>query len=79
MRLDSTNYGNCIGCEWQDAFTDEGHYLWSTRGYKGTTSFKRQLITGKFFGHLMDQSDSVAQADGAVRISISRWPDESKK
>lgn len=78
VRLDSTNYGNCIGCEWQDAFTDQGQYVWSTRGYKGTTSFKRKLITGKFFGQLMEQSDGVAQANGAARISISRWPDESK-
>ena len=78
VMLESTDYNNCRGCEWSDVFTSEGQYIWSTRGYKGTTSFKRKLITDKLFVHFVEHSDWTVQANGKVDISISHGPDESK-
>lgn len=77
--LDSTDYNNCRDCEWSDVFTSAGQYVWSTRGYKGTTSFKRKLITYKLFVHFVEHSDWTVQANGKVDISISHGLDESKK
>jgi hypothetical protein len=62
IALESTDFGNCRGCEWADYFTQEGAYRGSTREIFGAVNFKYKVAADR----LVTEVDKQMRAPGVV-------------
>ncbi len=70
--LESTNLGNCNGCEWSDYFSDTGSFLGSDRTIFGATNSKPKALPGNFFqkhGFVLDDQGHFTEIE---KVWVSR-------